>query len=435
MWEKNMTDNIIEIDSKSFIKYAKKHFKVVLIISCLFSVLLTIGVYVYSEKNKNKRLTKVENNIEKFEQDFEQYVERYSVLAEEIRLSEEKYSEFEEYFDNSLYMKSEPWYTKAYTKTIWLYSDSNIEGKQHIERAKILNILNDKIKDNLEGIGKILDCEDEYAIEILTFSIDYSADTFSIQVLYSDEAKAAKVLDFVIDKIKHIEEVYDHYHEYEIKGEKLLATNITGNQVAQYQNQKINEYKSLYKTIYDKKQQLKKMKEPNEPSIFKISKKYGMLLGIVFGELAFVCIWVLYLLGCYWIMVKKGIMMSAEDFYRVSELYPIAVLSNNGDELEYNRLAHMLPLFSKENKKIMLLGNVPNDVLDYLTKKCESILPDILFAYGDNIDKNADAFETTLDFDEILLVVQCEHTTAYEVCECKQRLHKLNKKILGCIVI
>ena len=81
-----MTDNIIEIDSKSFIKYAKKHFKVVLIISCLFSVLLTIGVYVYSEENKNKRLTKVENNIEKFEQDFEQYVEEYSVLAEEIRL-------------------------------------------------------------------------------------------------------------------------------------------------------------------------------------------------------------------------------------------------------------------------------------------------------------------------------------------------------------
>ena len=59
----------------------------------------------------------------------------------------------------------------------------------------------------------------------------------------------------------------------------------------------------------------------------------------------------------------------------------------------------------------------------------------LIFAYGDNIDKNADAFETTLDFDEILLVVQCEHTTAYEVCECKQRLHKLNKKILGCIVI
>lgn len=424
------------INFKSFIRYAMKKKKYVFICSVFLFIISVVFVFVLCEVNRNKQIIKIEKELDEYQEAYNAFISLDKGKLElEIEELEEELESNSEYVKQSILLSYNGWFTPCHSRYIILSSANDFEGKQHISRERLFYLIKENISDELEGIGDILDCADNYVEELIEIVYDSKTQIIYINVLYPDKEKMEQILDFVIEKIENIVNKYDYFDEYKINVSDTNYFYINKDTIAKKQNDKITEYKNNYNTYIMKRKQLEEKKEPEMPSVKKVSRKYEVFFSTCIGCLVWFLVWAIYFISVYVYILAKGILISSKACVAASDLFLLGdfTKSENKDEI-CERISALLSNFVDLDGKIMLLGNYKQKQIEEVNKKMKKYMPTSQFSYGYDINSDAQVLRDVINADIIVCVFKVDYEDYKSVRKQMRILNDFDKKVVGCIV-
>ncbi len=378
----------------------------------------------------------------------------------------------EEYQNNSVLQSLDPYNVHIAQVSMYVATDYKIMPGMDYQNVNYTNAVltaytsmmtNREIMTDIAGS---LGMEERYLRELVSVSSDTSTQMLSIRAYGTDDEMANKIVDALLDRMNDVEQtiqsaVGSHtIRELARTTSVSVLTNLRDSQqenrdsLTQMQDQITSLEESnrmLNQKIEDEQQALDAMELPEEPATAGTSLVKLIVIGILVGGV----------LACGVVVVKFLVsdgVYSASELNRSTGLPVLGALaserSKKADKLDakLNQMegrpdgsadAEMLCLMAQtirsrmpEAEKVLITGDLPTDQLEALAAALQATdaLRTRKVVAAESILKAAATVQQVVMADAIVLAVDCTCSKTGAVREEIEKISRLDKKVLGCIV-
>ena len=284
--------------------------------------------------------------------------------------------------------------------------------------------------------------------DLISINPDYNSNIVTIDVYGKDLDTASELLNDIVDVVENnMDEIISSYRGYYItkRNSTTYIDNTWVNDIEETAQENINNYINQINTIKNK---YKDSGEPEAPDYFSIKDgiKYvviGAFVGLVL------------MAGIYCVIYMLNDLIREEDeihsYFGFSNLGTFAVKDDNpksnkldqfllkkqygdlDDEFVVNRIADNINLLSKEDNKILLIGNIEDTILNNLYNQLNAKVNKGKLILGGNINKDNQALTKLSNADSIILVEKRNSSKMKDVLKEGEIVKNCNKQVIGYI--
>lgn len=316
----------------------------------------------------------------------------------------------------------------------------------------------DSIIDNIEltitkssnwvQLAEKYEINKKFIEDLISINPDYNSNIVTIDVYGKDLDTASELLNDIVDVVENnMDEILNSYRGYYItkRNNTTYIDNTWVNNIEETIQGNINNYISQINTIKNK---YKDSGEPEAPDYFSLKDgiKYA-LIGAFVG--------LVIMAGIYCVIYMLNDFIREEDeihsYFRFSNLGTFAVKDDNpksnkldkfllkkqygdlDDEFVVNRIAENINLLSKEDNKILLIGNIENTILNNLYNQLNTKVNKGKLTLGGNINKDNQALTKLSNANSIILVEKRNSSKMKDILKEAEIVKKCNKQVIGYI--
>ena len=452
-----------EIDLKELLFTLLYRWRPIVLAAVLLGLLLG-GYKVVNGLRSQQDETAVEEAREQYDMDLAAYNRNVASSEWDIEKLKRALQNQQDYNDASVLMQIDPYNKPRAAADILIRLDSAEwemypDGVSMDPTDSLVKLYASNLVQRLDwsGLEKKTDVESRYLKELVGVGTDYSSNTVTIDVVYSDEETAEMILDEILRQLDRrkgeFASVAGNYTA-SVVNRNLSFIMDTGLEDKQKQN--TDKIFSYQKDLLDKEKALKDLEEPEVPQ--EISKKKVAVQGVKFALIGgvggafllafyFCMIYVLSgklhtddelkdrfrvkILGVFALPVKTGVLCGIDRW--LERLEGKAVRPS--EEAVLKRVTLNIQNYVGEAKKLLLTGTVSEDILKELAGKLSESLPGIRLVVGADMNKAADTLQLLAECDGVILVEKREASKCAQIQKEKESIDALKKPIIGCMVL
>ena len=451
-----------EIDLKDLIFAVLKRWRFIIITAFVLGVLLG-GYKCVKEFINHRNAEFVAEAQEEYEKDLERYEQSKKGYERNIENLTASIKYQEAYKENSVLLKIDPYNKGVASADIFVrmpeepqesglivttvdpadslvqaYASAVQQGGFLAERAK---------KKKIDLV---------YLRELIKVTMDYNSNMFHVDVTYTNEQDAERLLNEIID---NVEDMYPDMqgklgaHSLEVVNQ--VTSVVTDQDLSDYQDKKVNELTDANKNLTDTEAALKALAEPELPTalskklILKSGIKYGVLGGVFGAFLAAFGMWVIYvmngklnsdedlkqrfgikLLGSFSEVRRKRAFSGIDNW-----LARLEGKDNLADDAACDMIAAGIEILADKERPILFTGTVSEGALKGLTAKLQERLPGWKMELAGDINRNPVALRKIPEYSEIILVEARKVSKLGEIEKEIETVFNMKKKFIGYIVL
>lgn len=411
----------------------------------------------------------------KHDTNVQQYQEELLENQQAIESTKIKIQNAQEYLDNSVLNTIDPYNVPVAQADLYVSTDykimpgmdyQNVDYTDAVLKAYSSLITN---SETMEKIAKTVGMEERYLQELVSVSGDSSTRLLTIRAYGADEATANKILDALLVRMEDvrptIQSTVGSHSSHSIAQLTRTSTVSVMTWLRDSQQQNRDDLTNLQnqvttleaadrvleQSIEDEQQALEAMKLPEKPKETGNSMAKMVILGALLGGI----------LACGVVVVKfllDGMVYSASELNRSTGLPVLGALASDRTKKagkldaklyqmegrpDGSADAEMLCLMAQtirsrapEAKNILVTGDLPADQLEALAAALQATEPlrGQSVTAAESILKAAATVPHVVAADAIVLAADCTVTRTDAVREQNEKIVRLGKQILGCIV-
>ena len=284
--------------------------------------------------------------------------------------------------------------------------------------------------------------------DLISINPDYNSNIVTIDVYGKDLDTASELLSDIVGVVENnMDEILNSYRGYYItkRNNTTYIDNTWVNNIEETIQGNINNYISQINTIKNK---YKDSGEPETPDYFSI--KDGIKYSVIGAFVGLVI-----MAGIYCVIYMLNDFIREEDeihsYFGFSNLGTFAVKDDNpksnkldkfllkkqygdlDDEFVVNRIAENINLLSKEDNKILLIGNIDDTVLNNLFNQLSTKVNKGKLILGGNINKDNQALTKLSDVNSIILVEKRNYSKMKDITKEAEIVKNCGKNVIGYI--
>ena len=434
-----------EISLIDLIYYLLRRYRSILLMMVIGALLVTSGAFI-----KTKYLTS-EGDFLKYEQDLLVYNTDQRLLSiYEDNLKEEQSA----LVDNplitipshnlptaSISLCIEQSYSEPLNSTNYYDPGDSIIDNVELTITK---------SSNWEQLAQKYEINKKYMKDLININPSYESNIVTIEAYGKDLDTASELLNDIVDVVENnMDEILNSYRGYYItkRNNTTYIDNTWVNNIEETIQGNINNYISQINTIKNK---YKDSGEPETPDYFSI--KDGIKYSVIGAFVGLVI-----MAGIYCVIYMLNDFIREEDeihsYFGFSNLGTFAVKDDNpksnkldkfllkkqygdlDDEFVVNRIAENINLLSKEDNKILLIGNIDDTVLNNLFNQLSTKVNKGKLILGGNINKDNQALTKLSNADSIILLEKRNSSKMKDILKEAEIVKNCNKQVIGYIQI
>ncbi len=452
-----------EIDLKELLFTLLYRWRPIVLAAVLLGLLLG-GYKVVNGLRSQQDETAVEEAREQYDMELAAYNRNVASSEWDIEKLKRALQNQQDYNDASVLMQIDPYNKPRAAADILIRLDSAEwemypDGVSMDPTDSLVKLYASNLVQRLDwsGLEKKTGVASRYLKELVGVGTDYSSNTVTIDVVYSDEETAEMILDEILRQLDRrkgeFASVAGNYTA-SVVNRNLSFIMDTGLEDKQKQN--TDKIFSYQKDLLDKEMALKDLEEPEVPQ--EISKKKVAVQGVKFALIGsvggafllafyFCMLYVLSgklhtddelkdrfrvkILGVFALPVKTGVLCGIDRWLERLE----GKAARPSEEAVLKRVALNIQNYVGEAKKLLLTGTVSEDILKDLAGKLSESLPGIQLVAGADMNKAADTLRLLAECDGVILVEKREASKCAQIQKEKESIDALKKPIIGCMVL
>lgn len=406
----------------------------------------------------------------KHDTNVQQYQEELLENQQAIESTKIKIQNTQEYLDNSVLNTIDPYNVPVAQADLYVSTDykimpgmdyQNVDYTDAVLKAYSSLITN---SETMDKVAKTVGMEERYLRELVSVSGDSSTRLLTIRAYGADEATANKILDALLVRMEEVRPTIQSTvgsHSIAQLTRTSTVSVMTWLRDSQQQNRddltnlqnQVTTLEAadrvLEQSIEDEQQALEAMELPEKPK--EAGKLKMVILGALLGGI----------LACGVVVVKfllDGMVYSASELNRSTGLPVLGALASDRTKKagkldaklyqmegrpDGSADAEMLCLMAQtirsrapEAKNILVTGDLPADQLEALAAALQATEPlrGQSVTAAESILKAAATVPHVVAADAIVLAADCTVTRTNAVREQNEKITRLGKQILGCIV-
>lgn len=424
-----------EISLIDLIYYLLRRYRSILLMMVIGALLVTSGAYI-----KTNYLTSESDYIE-YEEELINYhkdIELLSVYTDKLKENQDML------FNKPLISITNNMPTATITLRINSSNKTSNDSQTIIENI-ISTINND---NNLNTISDKYSVNRNYVYDLYSLIPDYDSQSLVINAYGKNLKSAGNLLKDITDIVdESLVTISNNYNDYEITKEHELSyiDNSWKDDTQEKAQSSITYYTNLINSINNK---YNSKGEPEAPDYFSI--KDGIKYAVIGAFVGLVL-----MAGVYCVIYLLNDLIREEDeihsYVGFSNLGTFAVKDDNpksnkldkfllkkqygdlDDEFVVNRIAENINLLSKEDNKILLIGNIENTILNNLYNQLNTKVNKGKLILGGNINKDNQALTKLSDVNSIILVEKRNYSKMKDILKEAEIVKNCGKNVIGYI--
>ncbi len=446
-----------EIDLKDLMFAVLYKWRVIIGVAVLLAVLLGgyKAVTAYRSVMDPQKLADADKAYQKSLEDFAKNKE---TKERELNNLKQDLDEQQHYVDYSIRMHMSPydiWEAKTalFVKTGYQIlpemSYQNINYTDTVLQSYNLALTGTEF---MNTVAEAMGVERRYLNEVVTISVGNNMIT--LQVRYTDEENAKKVMDLLVAGVyKFQEQISNSIGKHEISEISSSIGSLVDLSLIDTQEDQQNRLRNLTDSYNAKQEEVNNLSEPSAPttsltSVYKDGAKYAVLGGVLgaFMVVFFVCVVFLMsdklysakqlksncgmrVLGALPIPAKKKKFVLDRWFNRL-EGRAVA----GAEALEYSLISANILNYASEAKKLLIVGTAPKEAIAKVAGELGEALKGMEIVAEGNMLQDSELLRKLPECDGVVLVEQCGCSTYSGVKLEAEKIVDLQKKIVGCVV-
>ena len=425
-----------EISLIDLIYYLLRRYRSILLIMVIGALLVTSGAYI-----KTNHLTSESDYLE-----YEEELVNYQKDTELLNIYTDKLKENQDMLFNKPLISIT---NNMPTATITLRINSNNNKTSNDSQTIIENIISTINNDNnLNTISDKYSVNRNYVYDLYSLIPDYDSQSLVINAYGKNLNSASNLLKDITDIVdESLITILNNYNNYEIAKEHGLSyiDNAWKDDTQEKAQSSITYYTNLINSINNKYNGKGK---PEAPDYFSI--KDGIKFALIGAFVGLVL-----MVGIYCVIYMLNDFIREEDeihsYFGFSNLGTFAVKDDNpksnkldkfllkkqygdlDDEFVVNRIAENVNLLSKEDNKILLIGNIEDNVLNNLYNQLNAKVNKGKLIIGGNINKDNEALTKLSDVNSIILVEKRNYSKMKDILKEAEIVKNCGKNVIGYI--
>jgi hypothetical protein len=476
-----------EINLKNLIFYALYRWRVIMAVGIVCAVLAG-GYKLAGGIRSMGNQTEVQEAMEQYEEDQDSYERQKALYEQDIALLQENLKQQNDYMENSVLMRINPYAAAAAHADIMIKTEDNRslpnEDKNVDPADSLVKVYGEAASSmiNWEKMAQEMQTDPAYLRELLFVDMDYDSNSISLNVYHEDEAVADQILGEILGQLEAFSASENgHLDKHSITivnrntSQHVNITNASDkgkSSLLDVQKAVRDSITAAQKTLTDRQKLLKDLNEPSKPasssmkSILKSGIKFG-IIGLVLG----IC-----LAGfCYClIFVLDSKVYSAEDMkdqFGLQILGTLPMAEKTGlfsfidkileriegtsyrpaENLVYERAAVNLKNYvegsnsdttaeASVGKKILVTGTCSTESSAAVAAKLDSFLKEdqsnrIELITGGDLCDDTEALRKLASCDGMILVEQRGQSRFNAIRNEIELASSLKKSVYGCIIL
>ncbi len=451
----------IQINFRDYILYTLKRWRSIIAVALVFA-LIAAGLVVFKSLNSwDENLSKYDAELVTYNEEKEAYDTNIVAFTLAIDIFKRDFENAENYFANSILINLDASNLLTVNTELMLVKNGE-EMTENVDTNTVLKAYYSFLYDyaDWDAIGELINTEPEYAKELVEAEIDFDGGEISLKVFYPDDGYSYAIADKLITEANSSMELYDFFNGYEMKIINQSLSYEYSEELVEYlsdRKEAFDKAKTDYETGQENLERFISEEEPKAPEMSKnLSRTHITLVAIVVGFVGFAIGAFLMFIIYYNRFVKKGIIFSAGEFTRITDVSELAVfpIEKNGKKRWFGFVDKIIDSKRDDNKntesfayeriKIHFdnLKNADNIlVIGGYNEKCNSIINNLQkenenkkFSLYEDFSSN-EALKKLYECDGVIFIVEREKTMLAEVLRNKKAVEDSEKKLIGNIVL
>ncbi len=392
----------------------------------------------YEIKLAEYRLTK--SNYEKDIDDYQKRLEQQTAYMEEsILMQANPYNMPSASADIIVKLDDEEW--KSLPENVNISLDPT-DSLISVYTANFLSAIDWNTIEALTGKTPL------YLKELISVSADYSANTFTIYVNYSNGDTAQQILDILLEQImEKYQEVAGDINKHTISIVNRSLTYTINHALADAQKENANIIAGYEQSIIECRTNLEELEKPSRPKNLQKFLILGFIAGIFLMVLYHGFRYVLggklhdgnelkgmygFLhLGTIPISERKRVFSGVDRLLRTLDTeYP----QNTMDDT-CQMIAQNIRNLAGEHKHLFITGTGDMETLQKLVSQIAPLLKDIHLEAGTTITHNMEALQKLTECDAVILAEVRQKSLLSEITNQQERINAYQKPVIGFILL
>lgn len=401
---------------------------------------------------------------ETYQKDVELYEQTLAGYERDIASLESRLEDHQVYMNESVLMHVDPSSRpKAYAEYL-VKLDEN--GWQQYPQTVEMDPTDSLVRSYAANLAQWIDwneitkktgVDERYLKELISTNLDYSSNTFVIDVTYEDLDTAEWILNKILMQVTE-----DHDALAELAGSHTISLINQGSgyfydsSLADMQKQNSDKITTYENNLKDKQEALDALEMPEKPAVMSISGmakdsiKFG-IIGILAGGFLSVCWFALAyaingrihtedelkdsfglrILGTFALPEKKGFLCGIDRWLERLE----GTAERPSEEAVLERCVVNIQNYTEEGSQILFTGTVSEEQLQRLGGKLSEKLAGRNLVISPNMNKSTETLRQLADCQAVILVEQREVSRISEIRKEGEVILGLKKPVVGCLVM
>ena len=463
-----------ELDLKDLMFAILRKWRTVLVVAVVLAVLLGGGKAFLSFRASQDVETQTEAK-DAYERELDSYTTAKESGEREIENINDDIEAQQTYMDESVLMKMSPYDVCEASADLFIKTDYQIMPGMVYQNAdytdSILQAYQSAVTSAAlqENVAKTVSLEPQYLKELISvnrgsFTSGTAADgtagyarytnLLTIKVRYSDKEKAQEILNAVLADVTVLQEqIASTIGPHTVSIVNQMVGSTVDTDLAKQQKDVRDQITELQKSLSEKEDALKELKEPSAPSlgmgaVVKTGVKYAILGGVL-GVFA-----VAFCISAAFVMSDK--VYAAKDIrkrYGLDLLGTVAASDKklgaldawlarlegrrvDGDTAKNGALlAANVKNYAGEHKKLLITGLVSEERLKDMVKVLQKQLEGYELTAGANMLEDAETLRKLPECEGVVLVEQTGVSSYADMTQEIEKIRSMGKVIVGCVVV
>lgn len=451
-----------EIDLKDLIFDVLKNWRFIIITVFVLGALL--GGYKCTKEFMNHRNVEfVEEAQDEYEADLERYEQSKKGYERNIENLTTSIAYQEAYKENSVLLKVDPYNKGVASVDIFVrMPEESHESGLIVTTVDPADSLVQAYASAVQQVGFLADRAKKkkidlvYLRELIKVTMDYDSNMFHVDVTYTNEQDAERLLNEIIDNVEDMyPDIQGKLGAHSLEVINQVTSVVTDQDLLDYQQKKVNELADANKNLADTETALKALTEPELPTA--LSKKLILKSGIKYGVLGGVLGVFLSVFGICVIYLMNGKLNSDEDlkqrfgikllgsFSEVRRKRAFCGIDNwlarlegkddLADDATCDMIAASIETLADKEQPVLFTGTVSEEALKGLTAKLQERLPGRKLDLAGDINRNPAALRKIPEYSEIILVESRKASKYREIEKEIETVFNMKKNFTGYIVL
>lgn len=452
-----------EIDLKELMFAVLHKWRPILALAVVLALVLGGYKGLSTYRNENDESTRKEAE-EQYQKELKFYNENVESCEREIDNLEKDITRQQEYLEESVLMNMSPYDEWEARAELFVKTDYEIMPDMVYQNIDFTGTVLQSYQSALtsaefmETVAANAELESRYLQELVNITVGRTDNKINnlltIQVICGEEAKAREILDDILDGVNQfkgqIRTVVGNHIISQVNRSLGAKVDL---ELAEKQKNERQRLTDLNTALNTKKDERDQMEEPtvvvaSSTAGVKSAIKYGLIGGVLgaFIVVFFVCV----------SFVMSDRVYSAKELkyrFKVKILGSLPVADskktnkidawlnrmegrgqNKDTNIEYSLITANISNYAGNSQSLLVIGGAREELINHVTSELTGRLAGVKVVCGGDLLSDAEGLKKLPGCDGVVLVEQCKESLYSNVELEIEKIHDMDKKIIGCVV-